>query len=53
LCSTNGVAGEEEYAHYNAPKGGVLQLTKTMAVELGRQGIRVNALCPGYIHIPP
>jgi NAD(P)-dependent dehydrogenase (short-subunit alcohol dehydrogenase family) len=52
MCSTNGIAGEEEYAHYNASKGGVLLLTKTMAVELGRQGIRVNALCPGYIHTP-
>lgn len=52
MCSTNGIAGEEDYAHYNASKGGVLLLTKTMAVELGRHGIRVNALCPGYIHTP-
>jgi NAD(P)-dependent dehydrogenase (short-subunit alcohol dehydrogenase family) len=52
MCSTNGIAGEEDYAHYNASKGGVLLLTKTMAVELGRRGIRVNALCPGYIHTP-
>ena len=52
MCSTNGIAGEEDYAHYNASKGGVLLLTKTMAVELGRHGIRVNALCPGYIQTP-
>jgi NAD(P)-dependent dehydrogenase (short-subunit alcohol dehydrogenase family) len=52
MSSTNGLAGEEEYAHYNASKGGVLLLTKTMAVELGRHGIRVNALCPGYIRTP-
>jgi len=52
MSSTNGLAGEEDYAHYNASKGGVLLLTKTMAVELGRHGIRVNALCPGYIHTP-
>jgi len=52
MCSTNGLAGEEDYAHYNASKGGVLLLTKTMAVELGGHGIRVNALCPGYIHTP-
>lgn len=50
MSSTNGIAGEEDYAHYNASKGGVLLLTKTMAVELGQYGIRVNALCPGYIH---
>ena len=52
MSSTNGLAGEEHYAHYNASKGGVLQLTRTMAVELGRHGIRVNALCPGYIATP-
>jgi len=33
-------------------KGGVLLLTKTMAVELGSHGIRVNALCPGFIATP-
>jgi NAD(P)-dependent dehydrogenase (short-subunit alcohol dehydrogenase family) len=52
MSSTNGLAGEEDYAHYNASKGGVLLLSKTMAVELGRHGIRVNALCPGYIRTP-
>jgi NAD(P)-dependent dehydrogenase (short-subunit alcohol dehydrogenase family) len=52
MSSTNGVAGEEDYAHYNASKGGVLLLTKSMAVELGPAGIRVNALCPGYIRTP-
>ena len=52
MSSTNGIAGEEDYAHYNASKGGVLLLTKSMAVELGCHGIRVNALCPGYIRTP-
>jgi NAD(P)-dependent dehydrogenase (short-subunit alcohol dehydrogenase family) len=52
MSSTNGLAGEEDYAHYNASKGGVVLLTKTMAVELGSHGIRVNALCPGYIRTP-
>ena len=52
MSSTNGLVGEEQYAHYNASKGGVLLLTKTMAVELGAYGIRVNALCPGYILTP-
>ncbi|MFI6600701.1 SDR family NAD(P)-dependent oxidoreductase [Nonomuraea sp. NPDC050536] len=52
MASTNGLKGEADYAHYNASKGGVLQLTRTMAVELGRHGIRVNAVCPGYISTP-
>jgi NAD(P)-dependent dehydrogenase (short-subunit alcohol dehydrogenase family) len=41
-----GVAG------YTASKAGLVQLTKQMAVELARHGIRVNALCPGYVETP-
>ena len=52
MASTNGIAAEAEYAHYNASKAAVLLLTKTMAVELGAHGIRVNAVCPGYIETP-
>jgi 3-oxoacyl-[acyl-carrier protein] reductase len=52
MASTNAFGGEEDYAHYNASKGGVLQLTRTMAVELGPHGIRVNCVCPGYIDTP-
>ena len=52
MASTNALGGEEDFAHYNASKGGVLQLTRTMAVELGRHGIRVNCLCPGFIRTP-
>jgi 3-oxoacyl-[acyl-carrier protein] reductase len=52
MASTNALGGEEFFAHYNASKGGVLQLTRTMAVELGRHGIRVNCLCPGFIRTP-
>lgn len=50
--STNGLVGEDRYAHYNASKGGVTLLTKSLAIELGPVGIRVNAVCPGYIRTP-
>lgn len=52
MASKNGLAAEVKYAHYNASKGGVVLLSKTMALELGPHGIRVNALCPGYIQTP-
>ena len=49
MASTNGIVGEAKYAHYNASKGGVALLTKTMAIELGSKGIRVKTTGPGYI----
>lgn len=52
MASTNALAGEENFAHYNASKAGVLLLTKTMAVELGPLGVRVNCICPGFIDTP-
>lgn len=52
MSSTNAFEGETGYAHYNASKGAITMLTRTMAVELGPHGIRVNALCPGKIVTP-
>jgi meso-butanediol dehydrogenase/(S,S)-butanediol dehydrogenase/diacetyl reductase len=45
------VAGSRE-AVYCASKGAVLQLTKAMALDHGRQGVRINAVCPGDIETP-
>jgi NAD(P)-dependent dehydrogenase (short-subunit alcohol dehydrogenase family) len=37
---------------YSASKGGVLAMSRELGVELARQGIRVNALCPGPVNTP-
>jgi meso-butanediol dehydrogenase/(S,S)-butanediol dehydrogenase/diacetyl reductase len=51
MGSTNGVMGYHYYADYNASKAGVIELTRSMALELGPK-IRVNAVCPGFIMTP-
>ena len=45
-ASTCGLEVVPGIGHYNASKYGVVGLAKTLAVELGPQGVRVNALCP-------
>lgn len=49
MASTNGHMGEKGLVAYNASKAGVILLTKTMAVELASQNIRVNCVSPGFI----
>jgi 3-oxoacyl-[acyl-carrier protein] reductase len=49
VTSTAGQRGEAFHAHYAASKGGILALTKSLAVELAPLGIRVNAVSPGWI----
>jgi NAD(P)-dependent dehydrogenase (short-subunit alcohol dehydrogenase family) len=52
VSSTAALAGHPWAAAYSASKGGVLALTRTIAVEYGQQGIRCNAVCPGSIDTP-
>ena len=47
--SIEGLAANPEHTAYCASKGGVHALTKAMAVDLGKDGIRVNAIAPGWI----
>ena len=50
LSSIMGVAyGWDEHVHYSAAKSGVIGLVRGLAVELARDGVRVNAVAPGYI----
>jgi len=52
VASLAGVIGQPYAAAYAFTKGGVTKLTRTLAGELGRHGIRVNAVCPGFTDTP-
>lgn len=52
VASTAALAAHPWAAAYSASKGGVLALTRTLAIEYARQGLRANAVCPGSIDTP-
>jgi len=47
-----GIVGGDRAVAYCASKGGVVLMTKAMAIDHGRQGIRVNCICPGDVETP-
>jgi len=49
VASIAGLVGIAERAAYNASKHGLIGLTRTLAAEWGGRGIRVNAVCPGWV----
>lgn len=51
-ASILGHVGQAATASYTAAKGGVVNMTRALSVEYASQGIRVNAVCPGYINTP-
>lgn len=52
VASTAAVAAHPWAAAYSASKGGVVALTRTLAIEYAKQGLRANVVCPGSIDTP-
>src|SRR5687768_12338677 len=52
VASVAGLLGVADRAAYNASKHGLVGLTRTLAAEWGGRGVRVNAVCPGWVKTP-
>ncbi|NVM52427.1 MAG: SDR family oxidoreductase [Candidatus Helarchaeota archaeon] len=52
MSSMRGKSGRSGLGAYSASKAGIVSLTQTLALELGKYRITVNAICPGLIHTP-
>lgn len=49
ISSVHGLLGSHNYCAYDSAKAGVINLTRSIAIDYGHQGIRCNAICPGWI----
>ena len=49
LSSAVGLVGQAGVSVYSATKGAVVTMTKSLALELAREGVRVNCVCPGVV----
>jgi acetoacetyl-CoA reductase/3-oxoacyl-[acyl-carrier protein] reductase len=52
IASINGLRGKFGQSNYSASKGGLIAFTRTVAAELARDGVRVNAVAPGFVETP-
>jgi meso-butanediol dehydrogenase/(S,S)-butanediol dehydrogenase/diacetyl reductase len=52
VASISGLAADPGFAAYNAAKAGLINLTRAMALDHARDGLRINAVCPGLVDTP-
>lgn len=52
VASISGLAADYGFAAYNAAKAGLINYTRALAIDHGKDGIRVNAVCPGLVDTP-
>ena len=51
-ASVSGIGADYNYAAYNAAKGAMINLTRSLAIDYGKRGVRVNAIAPGPVRTP-